>query len=242
MIRNSYIFLHGISYKTERNIVNQGVKHWNDFLKIDKIPKISEIRKRDYDKAILLAKQQLIIENASYFNILPKKETWRLYEYFKDEALFLDLEVDGKKNIILIGLYDGEHTKIFVKNINLDFNLLRREIKKYKLLITFNGSSFDLPLLKKHIPEINMPHIDLKHCCSRLNLKNGLKEIEKQLDIKRPRNLNGHPVELWKALHASFDREYLDLLVQYNEEDIINLKTIMDYCYNKLKNEYRKEN
>ena len=31
---------------------------------------------------------------------------------------------------------------------------------------------------------------------------------------------------------------YLNLLIEYNEEDIINLKTIADYCVKKLKESF----
>jgi len=34
------------------------------------------------------------------------------------------------------------------------------------------------------------------------------------------------------------DDYYLKLLVEYNEDDIINLKTIADYCVKKLKNKF----
>ncbi|MBW3022318.1 ribonuclease H-like domain-containing protein, partial [Candidatus Woesearchaeota archaeon] len=47
-------------------------------------------------------------------------------------------------------------------------------------------------------------------------------------------------VDLWKAYHASGDKEYLQLLVQYNEEDIVNLKPLMEYCYKRLKHEHFK--
>ena len=65
--------------------------------------------------------------------------------------------------------------------------------------------------------------------------KNGLKQIERDLNLKRPANLYGKPYDAYKAFLASGDKEYLELLIKYNEEDIINLKPIMEYCYNNLK-------
>jgi len=103
-------------------------------------------------------------------------------------------------------------------------------------MITFNGSSFDLPKLEKQFRiTINMPHIDLKPLCVNLGLKGGLKEVERILDLRRPQHLQGNPVDLWKAFHASGDKEYLDLLISYNKEDIENLKVIMDIVYKKMK-------
>ncbi len=79
-----------------------------------------------------------------------------------------------------------------------------------------------------------MPHIDLKPLCVNLELKGGLKEVEKVLNLKRPPHLYGNPVELWKTFHASGDREYLDLLLEYNREDCENLKGVMDYVYEEM--------
>ena len=103
-------------------------------------------------------------------------------------------------------------------------------------MITFNGAAFDLPKLKKQLNlQLTIPHIDLKPVCLKLNLNGGLKEIEHILNLKRPSHLYGSPIELWKAFHASGDREYLQLLLDYNREDCENLQRIMDYCYKKLK-------
>jgi len=116
-----------------------------------------------------------------------------------------------------------------VGGFNLEQKTLEKELKKYKLLITFNGSAFDLPKLKKQFKlDIPVPHLDLKPLCLNLGLKGGLKEIEKQLNLKRPPHLYGNPVELWKAFHASGDKEYLNLLLDYNKEDIENLKAVAD--------------
>ena len=42
-------------------------------------------------------------------------------------------------------------------------------------------------------------------------------------------------MELWKAFHASGDREYLELLLEYNREDVENLKAVMGKVYGKMK-------
>lgn len=47
------------------------------------------------------------------------------------------------------------------------------------MVVTFNGSSFDLPKLKKELQMmIGMSHINLKPLCVNLGLKRGLKDIE----------------------------------------------------------------
>jgi uncharacterized protein len=241
MIRNSFIFLERISKKKEQNIWQQGIKDWQDFLKKDYIKSISKIKKHYYNRKIQEAQKAIFNNNSSYFiNNLPKIEMWRLYNKFKEESCFLDIEVDSLGKIILVGIsnnnihnYDNNNnnnTKFFVKGINLEKNNLEKELEKYKIIVTFNGSSFDLPKIKKEFKiKINQPHIDLKPLCINLGLKGGLKEVEKKLNLRRPPHLNGNPVNLWKAFHASGDKEYLDLLLDYNREDCENLKSIINY-------------
>jgi len=243
MIRSSFIFLPKISNKKEQNIWKQGINIWDDFLKAKNIKGISKRAKIFYDTKIRKAIEELKKDNSYYFQkLLPNTETWRLYEYFKDECCFLDIEsYEHGKNITIIGLYDGFETKTMVKNMNLDMNRLKKELEKYKLLITFNGSSHDIPNINKYFPETipNIAHIDLRHACNKIGLKGGLKMIEEKVGIIRPIHLKAYggdnPIDLWRAFLASGDKEYLDLLVQYNEEDIVNLKPLMEIVYKKLK-------
>ena len=165
-----------------------------------------------------------------------------LYRKYNEETCFLDIEIDSHGKIVLVGISNYYNTNFFIRGINLNKNLLERELDKYKLITTFNGSAFDLPKLKKELDvEINLPHLDLKPLCVNLNLKGGLKKVEKILNLKRPSHLYGNPVNLWKTFHASGDREYLDLLIEYNREDIENLKFIADHIYKKMSEKLYKQ-
>lgn len=237
MIRNSFIFLEKISNKKENKIWNSGVKNWHDFLKKERIEGIPKEKKEYYNRRMKEAQKFLLEESPAYFvNKLPKKEMWRLYDYFKDDCCFLDIEVDSYGKIMIAGISDYYNTRTFVKGVNLEKNILEKELSKYKVVVTFNGSSFDLPKLRKELGvKMGMPHIDLKPLCVNLGLKGGLKEVERILDLKRPPHLQGNPVDLWKAFHASGDREYLELLIEYNKEDVENLKWIMNLVYKKMR-------
>ncbi|MBW2980190.1 ribonuclease H-like domain-containing protein, partial [Candidatus Woesearchaeota archaeon] len=72
-----------------------------------------------------------------------------------------------------------------------------------------------------------------------LGLTGGLKGVEKALGIKRRKLVDGldggDALKLWKMYKASGDEHYIKLLVEYNEEDIINLKTIANIVVDKLK-------
>ncbi|RLE39219.1 exonuclease [Candidatus Woesearchaeota archaeon] len=235
MIRGSFIFLDKVGYKTERNIWLQGIHSWNDFLAKTKIDGMSLMRKRFYDSKILKAKKNLYNDNSCYFtNILPFSEQYRLYNYFKDQACFLDVETTGYYgDITMVGLYNGYDTKTLVRGYNLNKDLLLQELKKYKLIITYNGASFDFPVIRKYFNiYLRQPHVDLKIVCQKLGLRGGLKYIEKALQIKRSDDVEGmrgeDAVYLWWQWRTTRNRKYLDLLKLYNEEDVINLKTIAD--------------
>ena len=104
-----------------------------------------------------------------------------------------------------------------IKGINLDYNLLKKELQKYKLI----------------------PNFDVKSVTDRLGLKGGLKNIEKILGIKRSpiteKFCGGDALTLWKMYRATGDDYYLNLLVEYNEYDIINLKIVAEHCVKKMK-------
>ena len=111
-----------------------------------------------------------------------------------------------------------------IKGINLDYDILKKELSKYKLIITFNGSTFDLPFIRKIYDILpSIPHIDLRHCCQKIGLTGGLKQIEKTLDINRniiiERFHGGDALTLWRMYKATGDSYYLDLLVEYNEDE-----------------------
>ncbi len=237
MIKESFVFLEKCSNAKEISFWKQGITNWQEFLARKKVAGIAAAKKEFYNRKIREAQQALTEDDATYFvGKLPAKEMWRLYPYFKNDCCFLDIETDSYGTIIIVGISNYYNTNTFVKGFNLEKSLLQKELSKYKLLITFNGGAFDLPKLKKQLQlGVKMPHIDLKPLCVKLDLKGGLKEVEKILNLKRPEHLYGNPVELWKAFHASGDREYLELLVDYNKEDIENLKGVMNVVYKKMR-------
>ncbi len=242
MIRNTFVLLERISTRTEQSLWEQGILRWDDFLKAKNIKKISAQKKPYYDRCLRQAQEALLNDESAFFvGKLPLKEMWRLYPEFKEECGFLDIETDSVGKITLVGVSNYFTTNQFVRGVNLENELVERELSKYKIVVTFNGGAFDLPKLRKQLGvEIKVPHIDLKPLCVKLGLKGGLKEVERILELKRPAHLYGNPVELWNAFHASGDREYLELLLQYNAEDIENLKGVIEYCYKELRNKIYK--
>jgi len=245
MIRNSFILLERLGKTREKKLWEQGITSWEDFFRHDSFKGIPKQRKMYYDRRLREAQKKLYSFDAEFFaKALPETEHWRLYDFFRDECVFLDIETTGLSDfadITVVGLFDGVETKTMVKHINLDFDVLKKELAKYKMVVTFNGATFDIPFMNKRMKNIvpKIPHFDLRHGCARVGLTGGLKVIEKRLGIKRNRIVEemygGDALLLWRKFMASGDDYYLKLLIEYNEEDIINLRKIADHVYGELK-------
>jgi len=240
VIENTFIHLQGVGPKTERNIWQKGITDWNGFLSYGGIV-ISPAK----DKLIRMQLEDSLAHygDVEYFeDRLPASDKWRMYGNFKERAVFLDIETSGDYSggdlITVIGLYDGRDSHTFVNGQNLqEFEIA---VSSYELVITFNGSSFDLPVLKKFFPNISLPpgHIDLKFLLNRLGYRGGLKRIEKEMGICRDADIDGmnglDAVNLWKA-YTWGDHDALDLLIKYNAADIVNLKPLMEDGYRRMK-------
>ncbi len=240
MIEQSFVFLERIGFRKERGIWQQGIRTWQDFLLCENIRGVSGKRKGHYNRKIQEAQQALWRGDYSYFiGKLPQKEMWRLYPFVKEECCFVDIEIDGNGRIVVVGVSNYFQTNFFVRGVNLQKEMVERELGKYKAIITFNGGAFDVPKLWKELGvDVGMIHIDLKPLCVNMEMKGGLKEVERQLQLRRPFHLYGNPIDLWKAFHASGDREYLELLLDYNREDCENLKNIMEFVYKGMVKNY----
>jgi uncharacterized protein YprB with RNaseH-like and TPR domain len=250
MIRSSFAFLEKVGDKLEQNLWQQGIYNWDHFLNRKYVKGLSRPRKLYYDRKIMQAKKALYNFDSSYFaDKLPSSEVWRLYDFFKEDTVFFDIETTGLSDyadVTMFGLFDGYETKTLIRNISWNLDALKKEFRKYKLIVTYNGTSFDLPFVRKRYPDLipeNIPHFDLRFACNRVGLTGGLKEVERRLGIKRDKIVEGlyggDALRLWKMYKASGDDHYLKLLVEYNEEDIINLKTIADVVVKKMKSQLR---
>jgi len=122
----------------------------------------------------------------------------------------------------------------FVQGFNLQE--FPQVLSEFDLLVTFNGTQFDLPVLKAYFPELNLPpaHVDLRFLMARLGFKGGLKRIEPRFGIHRPKAVNGMDgymaVLLWQRYQRG-DKGALDLLLSYNREDVVNLEVLMDGAF-----------
>ena len=153
---------------------------------------------------------------------------------------YLDIETTG---------LSSSRDEITVVGIHLDngadtgcIQLVGMEITAYEILdtirgvetiYTYNGSRFDLPFIHTKLG-INLArdfdHRDLMYDCWKRNLYGGLKAVEKQLGIdRRLREVGGYEaVRLWWRYVGSFDLDALNTLLEYNKEDVLNLKKLKE--------------
>ena len=244
MIEHSFLFLEGIQERSEQKLFDQGICSWDAFLREKEIRGISRRRKLYYDRKITRARSELYKGNSGHFtDILPKKHHWLLFEKFYDEAVYIDIETDGNKKdsrLIAISLFDSYEAKTMIRDVNLDIDALRVYLSHFKYIISFNGSCFDTPFINRRYQNMfpDVPHMDLRFLCAQLGLKGSLKEVENMIGITREglvsRVKGGDPSLLWRMLKGSSDPYYLDLLVRYNQEDVINLQPLAKKAYSLL--------
>lgn len=240
MLTNTFLHIPYVNETTEKKLWQKNIRNWDDFLGSGiACPNCDLIKKQ-----LTLSKQSYEKKDYGFFaSKLLKKFHWRAYDDFRDSCCFLDIETTGldknSDDITVIGLYDGKASKVFINGQNMDE--FREEIKKYSFIVSFNGYLFDLPFIQEKFPglELNQFHSDLRFLMKNLGYSGGLKSIEKQMGIERESDLNGltgrDAVKLWRRYKKFDDTQALDKLVRYNIEDIENLKVLMDYSYDKLK-------
>jgi len=173
--------------------------------------------------------------------MLPSSERWRLYRDFRHRCGFLDIETTGMTmyghEITVIGLYDGRQTHQFINGLNMEE--FEDALDSYDLLVTFNGSRFDLPFIRTffHNLQLRQAHIDLLHVVRRLGYRGGLKSIEPLFGIARSpeiQEMSGYEaVVLWHEYQQG-KVDALQKLLLYNEADVVNLKIIMDTVWERL--------
>ncbi len=246
MIRNTFSILNGIGESTEKKLWKQGITDWDVFINTDQIDFIACIKKRRYDIIIREYISNTEKKNIDFFkNKLKYKDHWRMFDIFKENIVCLDIETNGYPEnrggyATVIGMFNGSEYKSFIKGNNLNTEIINSELSKYKYLVTFFGSVFDMPFLKNTMG-INFDglHFDICFGAKKLGFKGGLKGVEKALGMSRENGvagLNGYDaVKLWIKARKG-DIEALELLTHYNKYDTVNLYAIAEHIYSMLKN------
>jgi uncharacterized protein YprB with RNaseH-like and TPR domain len=238
MLRQTFLHIQGLSERRERALWRRGIWTWDDLLAD---PHSSGLPRPLLDEAKLML--QLSLEALQRGDIyffaqhLPTREHWRLFGDFQGVTAYLDVETGflapGRQGITVIGLYDGREFRSFIRGQNL--HAFEQHLRRYDLLVTFNGKAFDLPVIERDLGiPIYQSQIDLRVFLRSLGYRGGLKRIEREWGIVRDEEVTGltgfDAVLLWERYRRG-DAAALERLLAYNRADVVNLEILMRRGY-----------
>ncbi|MCC7493295.1 MAG: ribonuclease H-like domain-containing protein [Fimbriimonadaceae bacterium] len=235
MIRSTFVHLPRIGESTEAALWAQGVTTWQALPAATLAP-----RQRWLADALLGSAEALADRDWSHFRkILHGRHAWRWFHELRDRAVYLDIETTGGPPshhcITVVACYDGTAPTVFVRDQNL--HELPAYLSEYDLLVTYNGSTFDVPHLRVHYPHLRLPpvHLDLRWPLHRLGLRGGLKRAERLAGLARDEDLQGVDgllaIALWDR-HRRGDDRALPTLLRYAAEDVLGLEPLAAFVYN----------
>jgi hypothetical protein len=238
VIRSTFQLLPGLGPYRERQLWAAGVTRWQD---VPPTPEVVLSPRLDgrLREAVARAAGALAGRDAEALaRMIPRRERWRLYGAFSDDAAFLDIETDAYQQPTAIGVLDRHGPRVFLRDRDLaEFPDAARD---WKLLVTYNGLAFDAPVLERTFPRWKAPaaHVDLCQLFGRLGHSGGLKLLEEETGVGRPAHLKGvdgrAAVRLWSRHEEDGDRAALLALAEYNLYDAVNLKALMAIGYNRM--------
>lgn len=239
MLQHTFLHLPHVSSRKEKDLWQRGIFTWDDYSKTTcrQLSLFEEFPRKD---ALAESRKALNAEDLAFFaRSIHPHEYYRLAASFPEDVMFLDIETTGLSffyhDITLIGWSIGNQYAAYIaggdtKNFN-------EECCRAKLLVTFNGTLFDIKFIKKFFPAICLPpyHIDLRFFARRVGLTGGQKHIEKEIGFTRQEDLqemqgDSAPI-LWYKYQRG-DLNALKKLILYNKADIEGMKYILDFCIN----------
>lgn len=245
MLQYTFQHFRGVSAKRERELWESGVHSWERYLEVLHPQQTlfdSSDDPSNVDRSVFESVNALKNEDVNYFATrLDRQEHYRIALTFPEKALFLDIETTGLSRyydtITVIGWSMGRDYGFFVKG--QDDSRLRQILQTAKVLVTFNGTLFDIPFIAHEYPDLVLPkiHVDLRFLARRAGLTGGQKEIERILRVKRDPRVLEVGGEMAPVLWNDYTRGRtgaLERLLRYNAADIHGMKHILDVSCEKV--------
>jgi len=242
LLRATFVHLPGIGAATEAELWRRGVRDWSSLARAAAGPPRRGVADERIAAALAASERALRDGDAAWFGRhLPEREHWRIYPGFPSRTAFLDIETTGLSPyegiVTVVTVHGGGSTRTFVAGEDLEE--LPAHLGRFPILVTFNGSRFDVPFLAATFPQLVVPpvHIDLRFVLYRLGLAGGLKRIEATLGLGDRSGVEGvdglAAVRLWQEYRRG-NRSALDRLVRYNRADTVNLEPLLGYAVREL--------
>lgn len=243
MLRSTFIHLPGVGAKKEAALWKAGISSL-DGLSLKRAASNRQLQLFDAAQVdtdpIRASLTALENGDAKFFaTLLPNSEHYRIALAYPQDTLFLDIETTG-----LSHFYDSVTMVGWSINGQYDFWLrgtnpsrLYDAIGRSKVLVTFNGSLFDLPFIRSEFPDLSLPpaHIDLRFFVRRIGLSGGQKDVEARISVRRPRQIAGLRGETAPLLWHEYirgDEKACRRLIAYNKADIDGMRAILDFSVN----------
>lgn len=242
MLESTFVHAQGVGFTTERKLWRKGAVSWSLFSERVETLGLSKRIRSGLEATVAESVAALDDRSAGYFaRALPAREHWRAAASFPRLG-YLDIETDGDvlaDSVTVIGLFDGFETRAYVKGSNLED--IVDDCEPFEGFVTFFGGGFDLPMLRRRFPALDSVfrsrlHIDLCPALRRLGFSGGLKNIEARLGVRRIPETEGldgmDAIRLWNAYRrgGAAGDQALRLLLAYNREDVVNLKTLLEFA------------
>lgn len=154
-------------------------------------------------------------------------------------SAYLDIETTGLSHysaeLTVIGIHIENGCDEVIQMVGDDISsaALVETLRNVDRIYTYNGSRFDLPFIRQKL-DVDLTdccfHTDLMYSCWRRDLKGGLKAVERQLGIARKlTDVDGWvAVQLWHEYKRNGCVNSLNRLLEYNKEDVLNLKELRE--------------
>jgi uncharacterized protein YprB with RNaseH-like and TPR domain len=237
VLRQTFCHVPGVGIKAEERLWASGVVSWDAIQSagMNLPPRRLELLSLHVEES----QRQLTGRNPAFFAAtMPSTQHWRLYPDFRDSVAYVDIETTGLggpgDHITTIALYDGCSIRHYVHGQNLaDF---ARDIRDYRVLVTYNGKCFDLPMLRAAFGlALDQAQIDLRYVLASLGYKGGLKACERRLGLDRGdlAEVDGFfATVLWRDSRFRGNAHALETLLAYNIRDVTNLEALLVQAYN----------
>jgi len=223
MLQQTFVHIPGIGKRTESELWENGIRSWDDADRFEKrFGHVGARLQSKLDDYIPRSREAVRNKDASFFERLSAiGEAWRLFPEFADRCAYVDIETTGLSSVFdsitMVGLYDGRKYKVFVNGDNLDD--VPRMLRNYSVLVTYNGSGFDLRFLKLRFPDLALPpiHIDLRWVTRKLGFSGGLKSVEAELGLNRDESVEsftGYDATVLWAKYLRGEVSALEQLIQ----------------------------
>ena len=151
LLRRSFQHLAGISAAKEEKLRSEGLQDWNDLL-LRATAQLDLFGKRGsaLGSAVEASEEALANGDVEFFKErLPRREHYRIAASFPERCLFLDIESTGLSRyydqVTLVGWSAGRRYEVLVDPT--ETCELERDLSAQPIVVTFNGTLFDLPFL-----------------------------------------------------------------------------------------------